>query len=178
MKIIIITNVFLLFFCCKKTSIDQKTVLYRLPYSSYEESPLHPDLLKAWNMYKEHGMGGIIDSTICYFMGFHSYMGDSSLGVFFYDCDYKEKYTGCKGMTNIDGFYVAVLDPENIGKDFYNSKLLIQKDISELKCGKSECVKGMIIDGDSMEYIGCNLAFSIKNNKIEFGRGCLNNDIP
>jgi len=63
-------------------------------------------------------------------------------------------------MINIDGYYVAV-DPESIGKDFYNSNLLIQKDTSKIKCFK---YKGKYIS------IVTGLGFKIKNNRIEFGK--------
>ena len=163
--IIIITCTFFFLSCSKKTSTDQNSspVLSGLSDSSFEESPLHPDLLKAWNIFTKR-MDDKIDSAMCYIMRFRSYEEDSIVSILFNDCDYKGKYTGYKGMTKIDDYYIAVLDSENIGKGFYNSKLLINRDISEFKCSK-----GYLING---------LFFKIKNNKIEFGGGCLNNDIP
>jgi len=171
-NIIIVTCIFLLLSCSKKTSTDQNSspVLSGLSDSSFEESPIHPDLLKAWNEYRrEYEPDGIIDTAIYYFMGFYSYKTDSLFIIFLNYCN--GKYTGYKGMSNIDGYYVAVLDPENIGKDFYNSKLLIQKDTSDFKCIKYEG-----------KYIGSvtSLGFKVKNNRIEFRKreGNSDGDIP
>jgi len=104
-------------------------------------------------------------------MLFYSFKDDSLVGISFINCEGEGKYPECKGMTNIDGYYVAVLDPENIGKDFYNSNLLIQKDTSKIKCFK---YKG--------KYTGAvtGFAFKIKNNRIDFGEreGDSDGDIP
>lgn len=175
----VISCICVLLSCCRNTPTDKDSqpILTELS-DSLPVTPLHPDLLKAWNRYRERGMGGINDTSICYFMGFHSFKKDSFVSLFFKDCGDNGKYVGYKGMTNIDGYYVAVLDFENIGKDFYNNKLLIQKNIDEFKCGKSDCISGRIIAGDSITLIGCNLSFKIINNRIKFRRDHLNQDIP
>jgi len=176
-NIIVITTMFLLLSCSKKTVTDQNLsqALSELSESSYVELPLRPDLLRAWNRYREYGMDGVMDTTICYFMGFYSNKKDSLVSVFFNNCE--GKYTGYKGMVKIDGYYVAVLDPENIGKDFYNNNLLMQKGISEFKCFKIKIVNGKVIGGRSyfldggVVYFISGLFFKIKNNRIEFGEG-------
>ena len=157
--IIIITSVFLLFSCSKKAPLEQKQTLSELPYNSFAESPLHPDLLKTWNDYiKVYEPLGVIDTAICYYFEFYNYKNDSILTVSFMDCDGKYSQSECKGMADINGFHVIVLDPKNIGKDFYNSELLIQKDISELKCFKYKYGSNTI----------ANYNFRIKNNRVDF----------
>ena len=167
-------------------SIDQNppSVLSELSDSSFV-GPLHSDLLKVWDSYKKYGMDNIIDTAICYYIGFHSYEEDSLVSISFKNC--KGKYPECKGIAIIDGYYVAVLDPENIGKDFYNGKLLIQKDISELKCGTSKLVKGKVVGGSGyitdeggggiVEFIH-GLCYKLKNNKIEFSEDYRDEEKP
>ena len=92
---------------------------------------------------------------------------DSMCRISFNECG--ENYIGYKGMTNIDGHYVAVIDSGNIGKDFYNSKLLMQKDISDFKCYKSKRVKrvnGEIVFEEGVEIEVIGVGFNIKNNRI------------
>ena len=157
MRNIIIIGMLLLFSCEKKTPREQESASCKLPYSSYAESPLHPDLLKAWNEFKkEYEQDGLIDTAIYYYFTFYSYKSDSLVGISFKDCKGDYSKSECKGMTNIDGYYVAVLDSENIGKDFYNSKLLIQIDFSVLKCFQDEREEGAL----------SGFAYTIKNNRI------------
>jgi len=168
--IIIITCIFLLS-CSKKASTEQNSssVLSEVSDSSFINSPLHPDLLKAWDMYRESGMDNIIDTTICYFVEFCRNPKDSMALISFNECG--KKYIGYKGMTNIDGYYIAVIDSGNIGKNLYNSKLLMQKDISEFKCFKSKFINGKVVGGYGfvvgMDFIR-GLGFTIKNNRIDF----------
>lgn len=171
-NIVVITCLVLLLSCCKKASSWQNSLpeLSELPDSSYEKLPIRSDLLNAWNEYRkvESGEGGINDTAICYYIYFHRSSRDSLAVFSFIICDYIENIIndGYKGMVNIDDYYVAVLDPENIGKDFYNSNLLIQKDIKDLKC--VEYVNGKIIGSGGKSRVMKGISFTIKYNRIEF----------
>ena len=180
-KIIIISFIFTLLSCSKNTSSKQEAspVLSKLSDSSLAVMPLHPDLLIAWDQYRNYGMDGIIDTSMCYIIDFFRNPQDSIARISFNNC--KRNYVGYKGMTEIGGYYVAIMDPDNIGKDLYNTNLLTQKDISDFKCYNSKIVNGKVVGGSGfVEEVGfiIGLSFKIKNNRIEFIEDHFDGTIP
>lgn len=158
-NILVIIHLIAFFSCCKNTSTNQNSLPELTDFSidTLVDKPLHTDLSKVWNEFrKEYDKDGIIDTAIYYYFYFYSYDNDSLVGVSFKNCNDKYFETECKGMTNIDGYNIAVLDPENIGKDFYNRNLLIQVDFSKLKCFEDKRKKGALT----------GFSYRIKNNRI------------